>query len=214
MSQRQLIDCLKVDSNCRVETEWDIPNELERRGDVNGLIEAYKSGDEGVRHGVLRALSQIRTPRLAQFMHEIAFKDLGDGPDYEPQYWPLQHLAEECNVRALARLDRDANFVEGYPVSSMTWARTIKYFRICNYRASTPHLVMAVDSMILNVSMEAVEGLQKFLPGACREEVQNGPLRDIQRCYREAARKAGYELPLKPSPKTSRRGSPEKGPAR
>lgn len=203
MSQRQLIDCLKVDSNCKVETGWDIPNELVRRGDVNGLIDAYKSGDGGVRFGVLRALVQIRAPRVDQFMHDIAFNDLGDGPDYEPQYWPLEYLAEECNGCALARLDRDANFGARYPVASIVWARTIKYFRICNYRASTPHLVAALDSMLLNVSAEAVEGLQKFLPGVCRQEVENGPLEDIQRCYREAARKAGYKLPPQPSPKTS-----------
>ncbi|MGD1157661.1 MAG: hypothetical protein ABSA41_17810 [Terriglobia bacterium] len=132
MSQRQLIDGLKVDSNCKGVTDWDIPNELVRRGDVNGLIEAYRSGDGGVRSGVLRALSQIREPRVDRFMHEIAFKDLGDGPDHDPQYWPLEYLAEECNVRALARLDRDVNFVGSYPVASIVWARTIKYFRICS----------------------------------------------------------------------------------
>jgi hypothetical protein len=57
---------------------------------------------------------------------------VGDGPDHDPQYWPLEYLAEECNVRALARLDRDVNFVGSYPVASIVWARTIKYFRICS----------------------------------------------------------------------------------
>jgi hypothetical protein len=203
MSQRQLIDCLRVDSHCEVETAtaWDIPNELSRRGDVNGLIEAYRSGDEGVRLGVMRALAQNRDPLVERFMHAVAFKDLGDGPDYEPQYWPLEYLAEECDEGALARLNRDANFDKGYPVASTAWARTIKYFLICNYRASTPHLILALNSMVLNVSMEAVEGLKKFLPGVCGKEVQNGPLEDTQRCYRDAARKAGYKLPPEPPPK-------------
>jgi hypothetical protein len=57
--------------------------------------------------------------------------------------------------------------------------------------------------MLLNVSAEAVEGLQEFLPGACRKEVESGPLKDILRCYRDAAQKAGYKLPPQPSPKTS-----------
>jgi len=124
-------------------------------------------------------------------MRRIAFIGLKPHePDSDPQWYPLQYLAQTCDQRALARLSRQENIKESYPIGCMWWQDTVKAFGDCNYRPATPYLIEALSTACINIDDNAAEALKRFFPGVCEEKKWPEAM---QECYREVARKHGYK---------------------
>jgi hypothetical protein len=187
LTDEQLIDCLKLESKtCPLEYRdlLLIEGELGDRKNPDLLIAAYeKSDDDDHRYHLVRALYQIDDPQVLAFMQSIAFEHLGRGPHNEDTYFPLDYLADHCDQRALARLNRHANFKREYPMNCLFWAGTLRSFGRCNYRPSAAHLVRSLDAVCLNITGEAEQGLRKFFPGACQQRFHS--IEEEQRCYKK-----------------------------
>jgi len=183
LTDEQLIDCLKLESTACPLKYRDflmIEGELGDRKHPDLLIAAYEKADEGHRYHLVRALYQIDDPKVLTFMRSIAFQHLGRGMDDSDTFFPLDYLADHCDERALARLNRHVNFKREAPMSCLYWAGTERSFGRCNYRAAAPNLVRSLDAVCLNITGAAEEGLQKFYPGAC----QHSPsIEAEQKCY-------------------------------
>lgn len=186
LTDHQLIDCLKLDSkNCPLDYRdiGMIEGELGDRKHPDLLIAAYeKSDDDDHRYHLVRALYQIDDPKVLTFMRSIAFEHLGRGMDNSDSFFPLDNLAGHCDERALARLNRHANFKREYPMNCMYWAGTLRSFGRCNYRAAAPNLVRSLDAVCLNITGEAEQALEKFFPGACQNMKS---IEEEQRCYKK-----------------------------
>ncbi|HYM76922.1 MAG TPA: hypothetical protein VE377_13170 [Candidatus Dormibacteraeota bacterium] len=191
LSRQQLIACLKEKpTSCPLEDPYCDPlwiaAELGRRKHPDLLITAYAKADKTQRQYLAEALWHIDDPRVATFMRSIAFDHLPPGPDSEEVFFPLDYLAQRCDQRALARLNRRVNFDEGYPVGCMLWAPAVESFARCNYRAAAPNLVRSLNSACVNIIDAAEHGLQKFFPGSCKAA---GSFDDEARCYDKALQK-------------------------
>lgn len=188
LTDDQLINCLKLEPrNCPLEDSyWDlgmIEGELGDRKHPDLLLAAYaKSEDEDQRDHIIRALSQIDDPKVLSFMRSIAFAHLGNGMDGEDTFFPLDYLADHCDQRALARLNRPVNFKRYTPMPCLYWAGALKSFGKCNYPAAASNLVRSLDAACLNITGEAESSLQQFFPGACQH---NRSIKEEQACYRK-----------------------------
>jgi hypothetical protein len=185
LTDEQLIDCLKLDSTaCPLKyRDFDmIEGELGDRKHPDVLIAAYEKVDDDHRYHLVKALYQIDDPRVLTFMRSIAFEHLGHGMDNSETFFPLDYLADHCDERALARLNRHVNFRHEAPMGCLYWAGTEKSFGRCNYRAAAPNLVRSLDAVCLNITGEAEEGLRKFFPGACQHLPS---IKAEQRCYKK-----------------------------
>ena len=188
LTDEQLISCLRLEpKNCPLEDGyWDlgmIEGELGDRNHPDLLIAAYdKSDDDDHRYHLVRALWQIDDPRVLTFMRSIAFEHLGHGMDSDETYFPLDYLAQHCDQRALARLNRHVNFKRYTPMACLYWAGTIRSFGQCNYREAAPNLVRSLDAACLNITGRAEEGLRKFFPGVCQNPYS---IEEEQRCYKK-----------------------------
>jgi hypothetical protein len=192
MSPRQILECAR-DEACKLHQErlW-LAKALSRPKNVPLLIGAYARADPYQREVIVIALFSLRGPRVETFMRGIAFKDLKPHePDYDPYWYPLQYLARACDERALARLSRPENIMKAYPIGCIWWQDTVKAFGDCNYRPAIPYLIEALSCACLNIDDNAYQALKKFLPGTC--ENKKWP-EQMQRCYREVARKRGYKV--------------------
>jgi len=185
LTDEQLIDCLKLDSTtCPLKyRDLDmIEGELGDRKHPDLLIAAYEKADDDHRYHLVRALYQIDDPKVLTFMRFIAFEHLGRGMDNSETFFPLDYLADHCDERALARLNRHVNFRHEAPMGCLYWAGTERSFSRCNYRSAAPNLVRSLDAVCLNITGEAEEGLRKFFPGACQHLPS---IEAEQRCYKK-----------------------------
>ena len=185
LSRQQLIACLKEKpTGCPLEDPYRDPlwiaAELGRRKHPDLLIAAYPRADKTQRQYLAEALWHIDDPRVATLMRSIAFENLPPGQDNEDVFFPLDYLAERCDQRALARLNRHVNFDESYPVGCMLWAPAVESFARCNYRAAAPNLVRSLNSACVNIIDAAQGGLHKFFPHACK---QAHSIDEQQQCY-------------------------------
>jgi hypothetical protein len=185
LTDEQLIDCLKLDSTTCPLKYRDfgmIEGELGDRKHPDLLIAAYENADADYRYELVKALYQIDDPKVLTFMRSIAFQHLGRGMDNSETFFPLDYLADHCDERALARLNRPVNFRHEAPMGCLYWAGTERSFGRCNYRAAAPNLVRSLDAVCLNITGEAEEGLRKFFPGACQHLPS---IEAEQRCYKK-----------------------------
>jgi hypothetical protein len=187
LTRQQLINCLKVKpTGCPLEDRYRDPiwiaAELGRRKHPELLIAAYGKADKVQRQYLAEALWHIHDPRVVDFMRTIAFDNLPEGQDTEEVFFPLDYLAQRCDQRALARLNRRVNFDESFPVGCMLWAPTLEAFGRCNYRAAAPNLVLALNAACVNIIDASEKDLQKFFPGSCQ---QTKSFEEEQRCYKK-----------------------------
>jgi hypothetical protein len=185
MTDQQLVECLRDQpKNCPIpdqdrDLEW-IAGTLGQRKHPDLLISAYSGADQHQRYYLVRALSMINKPRVLEFMRPIAFENLPAGQDNDDVFFPLDYLAQRCDQRALARLNRRVNFDKSFPMGCIYFAPTVEAFARCNYRAAAPNLVLSLDAACLNIIDAAEEGLHKFFPHACK---QAHSIEEQQRCY-------------------------------
>jgi hypothetical protein len=187
LSTAKIIDCFAIQniSSCRIE-RFNAAEVLAKRGNIRYLIGAYERGDETQRDMLVIALAQIRKPAVLEFMRRIAFENLRNEPDGEPRWYALQSLAEHCDERALARLNRDQNWKDGYPIGCMWWTSTVRQFGKCQYRPAIPHLIEYTNTVAcLNISEAAIESLEELYPGKCKDAKTLNATRD---CYSRAYR--------------------------
>jgi len=185
LTDEQLIDCLRdKPKSCPLDDrDFDmIEGELGDRKHPDLLIAAYEKADDDDRYYLVKALWQIDDPKVLDFMRSIAFEQLGHGMDDSGTFFPLCYLADHCDQRALARLNRHVNFKRYTPMACLYWAGTVKSFGRCNYRAAAPNLVRSLDAACLNITGEAEKGLQRFFPGACPN---SRSIQEEQRCYKK-----------------------------
>jgi len=192
MSERQLLQCVNQEDCRRRQGDWDLANELAGRKDTTFLIQSFDNANTDQRIILIKALVQIDNPRVEVFMRRIAFSDLKpEEADGEPAYFPLQYLAKRCDKKALARLSRYANIEQAYPVGCILWQDTVDEFGTCEYRPAIPYLIEALTTACLNINDNALKGLQKFFPNACRSA---SSYEKAQQCYRNVAQKHGIKL--------------------
>jgi len=185
LTDEQLIDCLKPESKTCPLDDRDsllIEGELAERKNPDLLLAAYEKADEDARYELVKVLYQIDDPKVLAFMRSIAYEHLGRGMDDSGSFFPLDYLADHCDERALARLNRHVNFRHNAPMGCLYWAGTIKSFGRCNYRAAVPNLIRSLDAVCLNITGEAEQGLRKFFPGAC-QNMKSIP--EEQQCYKK-----------------------------
>jgi hypothetical protein len=184
LTDEQLIDCLKLEpKSCPLDYRDSgmITGELGDRKHADLLIAAYPKADEDDRYYLVEALWQIDDPKVVTFMRSIAFEHLGRGMDDSDTFYPLDYLAQHCDQRALARLNRHVNFKHYTPMACLYWSGTVRSFGRCDYRAAAPNLVRSLDAVCLNITGAAEEGLQKFFLGACQ---RMHSIEEEQRCYK------------------------------
>lgn len=188
LTDEQLIDCLKDEPKSCPLDDLDLDmiiGELGDRKHTDFLIAAYKKANPDDRYYLVKALYQVDDPKVLDFMRSIAFDHLGRGMDDSGTFFPLDYLAQHCDQRALARLNRHVNFNRYTPMGCIYWAGTIRSFGDCNYRAAAPNLVRSLDAACLNITGRAEQGLQKFFPGACQHPRS---IKEEQSCYRKLLR--------------------------
>ena len=189
LSNRDLVRCAEDCRSCPLPDGYcdsnAITSELADRQNVNFLIQAYRQHPRA-RSVLVVALWRIEDdPKVEEFMRQIAFRGLKPNePDYAPHFFPLDYLARRCELKALARLNRKVNFEPSYPVGCILWAPAVETFSKCNYRAAAPNLVRALHAACLNITDAALNGLEKFYPGACpmnsTHDIETG---EMDRCY-------------------------------
>jgi hypothetical protein len=185
LSDQQLINCLsEKHASCPLEDSYRdsglISAELGDRKHSDELIAAYESGDQLQRYYIVQSLWQIHNRKVLAFMRSIAFENLPPGQDRDEVFFPLDYLAQHCDQRALARLSRKVNFDKSFPVGCILWAPTVEAFARCNYRPSSPSLVLALNAACLNITDAAMKGLSKFFPNACE---QASSIDELEHCY-------------------------------
>jgi hypothetical protein len=149
--------------------DWELADELVGRTSPKFLIESFRGGDECQRHVLLIELFKIQKPEVLAFMRDLAFTNLTNEPDGEPRWYPLQYLADRCDLRALRRFNRDINWKDEYPIGCMWWTGTVRQFGKCGYRPAIPHLIRYTNSVAcLNISDAAIESLMALYPGKCK----------------------------------------------
>lgn len=185
LTDQQLIGCLREKpKSCPLEglyldRAW-IKGELGDRHHPDSLIAAYRDATAEDRPDLVEALWEIHDPKVLEFMRSIAFENLPEGQDNYEVFFPLDYLAQHCDERALARLNRRVNFDKSFPMGCIYFAPTVEAFGRCNYRAAAPNLVLALHAACLNITGAAEGGLHKFFAGACQREKS---IDNETRCY-------------------------------
>jgi hypothetical protein len=185
LTDRQLIDCLSEKHiHCplgNIDRDSDvIAWELRDRKHTGQLISAYATGDQLQRYYLVQALWQMNDPKVLAFMRSIAFENLPSGQDNADVFFPLDYLAQRCDERALARLNRRVNFDKSFPVGCIYWAPTMEAFVRCNYRPASQNFVLSLHAACGNITDAAEHGLRKFFPGACK---QAHSIEEQESCY-------------------------------
>ena len=191
MSSVDILDCaFHFDSQTCKYSEWELSNELGRRGNVKFLTRSYRQADAGQREVIILAMMRIKhNPEVTAFMRRVSFKQFWpDKLDTEPRWYALQYLAEACDDEGLQRLNGEHNFRGSYPVACMDWVRTIRAFGKCKYRPAVAHLIRSTNSVAcLGISDAAIESLQELFPGKCSGARSYNQAHD---CFQKAASQA------------------------
>jgi hypothetical protein len=178
-----LLNCLDLGKACPLKDydrdHYAIVDEIARRGKVPLLIAEYRNSGPDEQAAIVAAMYNIRTPQVKKFMQEIAFRNLPDGQDVEPYFYPLAYLAHDCDARALARLNRRVNFDKSFPTGCILFAPLVQDFGKCNYRAAAPNLALALNAACLNITDAAYDALHKWYPQACTKVKFN----ELESCF-------------------------------
>jgi len=188
LTDQQLIDCLKGPKSCALDTRYyevnNIKWELADRKHPDLIIAAYNKADDIDRYLLVKTLWYIDNPLVEGFMRSIAFSHLGEGADDSPSFFALDYLAQYCDLRALARLNRDVNFKTYMGCTVRTddlasvWADTLEAFGRCNYVPAAQNLVRSLNPSCLNGPAE--KDLRQIFPGYCSNPSST---KDEQLCY-------------------------------
>ena len=173
LTDGQLIDCLKEKpTNCPLAVSYRdmtvIDDELADRKHPDLLIAACRKGDPHQRHHLLLSLRQIDDPEVVTFMQSMAFADLLD-QETDEAFIALDYLAQRCDPRVLARLNRRVPLGPRAAIECASWAPIVRAFGRCSYRAAAPNLVRALRAPCQNINNAAEESLQSLFPGACSQ---------------------------------------------
>jgi len=190
LTDQQLIDCLKGPESCPVDTHYyfvnDIKWALADRKHPDLIITAYKKADDADRSLLVQTLWYIDDPLVETFMRSIAFEHPHEGIDDGSSVFALDYLAHSCDLKALARLNRDVfkkyavigcSYLDG-PVED-AWADAVEAFGRCNYVPAAQNLVRSLDSSCLR-SDKAEQSLKQIFPGHC---VNGRSPEEKQQCY-------------------------------
>jgi len=191
LTDQQLIDCLKGPENCVLESRYHniyvIKRVLADRKHPELIISAYKNADDVDRYLFVQTLWQIDDPVVETFMRSIAFKRERDGIDDGSSVFALDYLAHNCDLGALARLNRDV--FKKYAVLGcsyiddtveLAWADAVEDFGRCNYVPAAQNLVRALDSARCLRPDKAEQSLQQIFPGYCSN---HRSIEEKQECY-------------------------------
>ena len=150
------------------------------------IITAYKNADDVDRSLFVQTLWQIDDPVVGTFMRSIAFKREHEGIDDGSSVFALDYLAHNCDLAALARLNRDV--FRKYAVIGCSylsdpvepaWTDAVEAFGRCNYVPAAQNLVRSLDSGCLSVG-KAEQSLKQIFPGYCSNLRSTG---EKQECY-------------------------------
>lgn len=196
LTDEQLIDCLKGPETCALESRYynldGIKRVLADRKDPELIITAYKNAGDVDRYRLVQALWQIHDPAVETFMRSIAFKRERDAVDDGSSVFALDYLARHCDLRALARLNRDV--FKKYAVLGcsyiddtveLAWTDAVEYFGRCNYVPAAQNLVRALDSARCLRPDKAEQSLQQIFPGYCSNHRST---EEKQECYESLLR--------------------------
>ncbi len=153
---QQILNCAK-DKACESHYDYfSLADALSKPRNIPLLIRSYTKADAYEKQIIVLALYPLKGPKVLAFMRSIAFRHLRPHePDYAPGYYPIQYLAKRCNGRALARLSRPANVLNGYPIACLQWQYTVKTFGDCHYRPAIPDLIADLNAACMNIGIRA-----------------------------------------------------------
>ena len=143
----------------RADTATD---ELLKRGNIPGLIEAYnhpinRSEQDELMEGVF---SQIRTKRVEAFMESHRADSVGFA-----EYYVVGYLADLGDRKALAILNKH---LWDWPTSSWGMSYDIPMFAKYKYWPAVPNIIDCLDAASGNLAGAAYDAIYKFYPHAKR----------------------------------------------
>lgn len=201
LTDDELIDCLKEKPTyCPLVGLYlyrpSIMLELAARHHPDVLIVAYHKAVPEDRSMLLETLGEIDDPRVLAYMRSIAFENLPLGPDTEGDLLSLDYLAQRCDRRALARLNRRINFDKNIPRRcTYEWANALKAFGRCQYFAAAPNLVRCLNDPCINFVLgPAAKSLFELFPG-CTQPLQSHSTEDPEHCYKRLIQKRADTKP-------------------
>lgn len=190
LTDQQLIDCLRGPKSCPVDIHFyyvdDIKRTLADRKHPDLIIAAYKNADDVDRYLLVQTLWYIDDPLVETFMRSIAFESSGEGIDDGSSVFALDYLTHSCDLKALARLNRDVfkkiavmgcSYLHS-PVDD-AWADAVEAFGRCNYLPAAQNLAHSLDTNCLGSDM-AEQSLKQIFPGYC---VNRRSPEEKQQCY-------------------------------
>lgn len=207
LTDQQLIDCLKGPKTCVLDNRYHnfyvLKRELAVRKHPDPIIAAYKKADDVDRYLLVQTLWLIDDPAVETFMRSIAFDYRGDGVDDSSGLFALDYLAHNCDLHALARLNRDVNF-KTYKKMALNdtlldvWDDTVEAFGRCNYSPAAQNLVHSLNPGCFSTegteqsprfifgnsgcltTDEAEQSLKQIFPGYCSSPAT---VEEKQQCY-------------------------------
>jgi len=190
LTDQQLIDCLKGPKTCALYSRYHnfyvIKKVLAARKHPDLIIAAYKKADDVDRYLLVQTLWLIDDPAVETFMRSVSFEHRHEGIDDGSSVFALDYLAHNCDLNALAFLNR--NVFKKYTVMGCSylsdsvepaWADTVEAFGRCNYVPAAQNLVRSLDSGCLSAD-KAEKSLKQIFPGYCSVPAT---VEEEQHCY-------------------------------
>jgi hypothetical protein len=169
-SNRKLLQC-GVQGICGTYSRYEIGDELLRRKATDFLIKTYPKTDAATRDFIVEVLSRKHSERVTIFLRSVAYSKPRDAVAYDPVWWPLQYLSEECEPEAMNRLLGKQNYQDFTPVACMFWQDTMRQFGKCRYKPAIPRLIQVARGgyACLDIPRAALDSLDVFFPHACND---------------------------------------------
>ena len=170
-SRSELRRCLQ---SLSCSSDLDSAYQLARVGDFTYLLKVYASSSLMRRGTIIQGIyasdSGRANPQVSSVMKKIAFGQNAADSLSDTRWYALQFLAETCDERALAILNRhggspDASY--SFQVSCGDWAKSLHAFGVCKYKQSRKVLINSLNSSCLDVLQSAGDSLGILFPGSC-----------------------------------------------
>jgi hypothetical protein len=181
----RLLSCFDDWKVCE-ESDWNIADELLKRGIVHDLLGIYwRDSRFMVRNGIEKVAYQVDSAEVVDFMRRIVVEKVDDGED---DYFPVNYMAKKCYPQALAELSTGKYRNQG----SMQYESSVELFGRCKYRPAIPYLVgTALHDFSFNIIEAADHSLHKLYPDSPKDF---DDLATMQRYYCDRAHKERFKV--------------------
>jgi hypothetical protein len=185
LSLDKLVACFDDWKICQ-QGDWDIANEIVRRGAVSQVLRQYWNEPKFMaRNGIEKAAYQVDSPEVTEFMRRIVAEKIEDGED---DYFPVNYLAKQCDPQALEKLSTGVYRDQG----SLQYQTSVELFGKCKFHPAIPYLVgTALHDMSFNIVAAAEDSLHKLYPDAPKNFRQ---LADMQKYFCDRAHQEGFKV--------------------